>query len=230
MTAGTSVAHAGARDMSRRYVVAGFVLLVGFIGVSAWLLHGWLQRRFDLPFAFALYVAGMPGGMLGLPVVWAALRTRPGMDLEQRGRAAEASEPGRRRFRAWVIFLLRLMLLHQFVSLLLAAATGLPKDDDWSFVVVVATMLVTVVPDFLPSRAGALPETVEFDQAKRCEALRVGYLVLTVLGAIAMVAAVRLPWVAGQAWALVLLASVLAAQIRMATLPRWTTPEAGEAG
>ena len=196
------------------------VALVGLPALSMWLLHEWFQRRFDLPVGVDLYAGAAPGGLLGLLLFLAALWTRPSLDPEQRRRAVEAAEPGRRRHRVWLIVFLCLLLLQQLVILVAGSLSRSPGTQDWGSIILVFTMVVCSLGDFLPSSAGASSDLAEPDQAERCEALRVGYLVLVVLGVVAAAASVRWPLVAAQAWPSVLLASLLAALIRLATLPR----------
>lgn len=109
---------------------------------------------------------------------------------------------------------------------MLASYGDTGRSRDWGSLIIVSSLVMTGLTDFLPSGAGVSPGRVEFDQADRVEALRVGFLTLVVLGGLVAVAAMWRPANAAQAWPFVLLASVLAAEIRMATLPRraWAEP------
>ena len=82
--------------------------------------------------------------------------------------------------------------------------------------------------DLLLSRVDGPSDMARLEQAAQREALRLGFLVVGVSGVVAGLVAVRLPWVAGQAWAPILLASVLAAEIRLAMLLKPTTRLVGE--
>ena len=227
MASGPPVERADAGHGFWWHVAVGSVGVIAPICLSMWLLHGWIERRFGVSEDIAGLLAGVPGGVLGTLAIRAVLGTRPSTDPEQRRREAEADG---RQLRTWIILALGVLLVGQ-VGRLLAAYYGLAlRDDDWSFVCMVASFVGMGVTDLLSSRKGVPPEMAHFEQAAQCEALRVGYLVIVVAGVTAGVVAVRLPWVAGQAWAPVLLASVLAAEIRMATLlRRRAAPEAGEA-
>ncbi len=196
------------------------IAFVGLPGLSMWLLHGWVQHRFDLPDGGGLYAGALPGGLAGMLMFLAALWTMPRLDPEQRRRAAEAAEPGRRRYRVWLIVFLCLLLLQQLVLLVAGAFSRSSGSQDWNSVSLIFTMVACSLPDVLPSRAGTSPETMALDQAERCEASRVGFLVLVMLGVVAAGVAVRWPLVAGQAWPAILLTSMLASLVRMATLPR----------
>lgn len=227
------VGTAGAGLRSGRFAVPDRFLWLVFVvaclglpALSLWLLHGWVQRRLDPPTDLLFPLSGMPGALIGALVVGAVAWARPSLDPEQRRRAAEAAEPGRRRYRVWLIVLLSVMELRELVFLVADAASPSPVVQDWSFVVTFSTVATCCLPDVLPSRAGLSPGTMHFDQAERCEAVRVGWLVLVVLGVVAAGAGIRWPFVAGQAWPGVLLASLLAAEIRMATLPRQVADEA----
>lgn len=230
LVSGVKVEGEEAERRSRRYFVASCFAWAGLSALSAWMLHEWFRRLFNLTDSIAPVVAMLPGSSVGALVVWAALGTRPRLDPEQRRREAERTEPGRRRLRLWLIAFLGLMLLQQLVVLSFASPGGAPGGNDWGFVFVVVSTVGNSLTNAMPSRAGTLPEDVEFDQAERCEAFRVGYLVLVALGALAVAVSAWRPWLAGQAWAPVLLASALAVQIRMATLPSWVGRPVGEAG
>lgn len=226
MASGLSGEDAGAGGLSVWRAVAGVPVWFGRMGVSGWLLHGWVEHHLGLRADLAWSAAAVPGGVLGALLLWKMPRSAPSADPEQRRRAAERSETGRRRLRAWVILLMCLVLLQQSVLVMLAAHGDPAGYGDWNSVIIVASLVTTGLTDFLPSGAGVSPGRVEFDQAERVEALRVGYLTLVVLGGLAAAAMMWRPVNAAQAWPFVLLASVLAAEIRMATLPRraWAEP------
>ncbi len=216
----TPAERIGAEEMSGLCAV---LLLGGTFGaacLSMWLLQGWVERRFGLSAGFARLAATLPGFLLGWLVIWATIRRRPSVSPEKRRRLAEKAEAGRRRHRPWFILFLVVLLLQQFAMLSAIPSGVLPTTDDWSSAILVFSVLASRMAAILPSPAGTPPGLVEFDQAERCEALRVGYLMLVVLGMATAAAAVRWPSVAAQAWPCVLLTSVLAAEVRMATLPR----------
>ena len=224
MSAGTS----GAEYRSGEYVPAGILALVVLTGVSARMLHGWVERRFGLAVEPALLWAAVPGTLAGALVLLGVLGSRPRMDAEQRRRAAVAAEPKRRRHRVWLIFMLGSLLLGQVVDWPAGGSREAADGGSWNLVLLVAAIVVDGLRDVLPSRA-ATPGMAAPDQAERCEALRVGFLAATVLGGLGAAVAVRWPGIAAQAWLSALLASVLAAEIRMAMLPRWTARPGGGA-
>lgn len=224
MTSGLPGEDAGAGGWLEWRIVAGMLVWFGSMGASGWLLHGWVERHSGLRADLALSAAVMPGSFLGFLLLWKMPRAVPSADPEQRWRAAERSETWRRRFRVWAILLLCVVLLQQAVLVLLAAHADPSGTGDWGSLVVVFSLVTTGLGDFLPSGAGVSPAWVEFDQADRVEALRAGYLTLLVLGGVAAAAMTWRPVNAAQAWPFVLLASVLAARIRMATLPRRALP------
>lgn len=220
MEAKTPAERTGAGEMSGLCAV---LLLGGTFGatcLSLWLLQGWVERRLALPSGFAWLAAALPGFLLGWLVIWATSRRRPSVSPEERRRLAEKAEAGRRRHRPWYILFLVVLLLQQFAALSATPSGVLPTTDDWSSAILVFSVLGSHMAAILPSPAGTPPGLMEPDQAERCEALRIGYLVLVVLGMATAAAAVRWPSVAAQTWPCVLLASVLAAEVRMATLPR----------
>ncbi len=215
----------GAGDLSRWRFVAGMLVWVGLASGSVWLLQGWLERRFGLPDGVVWPVASLPGSVLGLLLARRFARTGLGADPEQQRRR---DEKGRRRVRAWMIAALWCLLLGQLGRCVAAFYGVAPDRDEWSFPVIVILFVAMGLMDLLSSPADARPDAAHLERAAQCEALRVGYLVLGVSGVVAGLVAVRLPWVAGQAWAPVLLASVLAAETRMAMLLRRTAQRAGE--
>ncbi|MGI4954610.1 MAG: hypothetical protein ACRYGM_22620 [Janthinobacterium lividum] len=227
MSAGTS--GAGAQYRSRESIPAGILVLFWLGGGSVWLLRGWVQRRFGLEGDHALVVAALPGVLAGILVLLADLRRRPWMDTEQRLRVAAAAEPKRRRHRVWLILILCMLLVGQLADSP-AGFSGVWADgESWNLVLLVFMILADGVRDFLPSRA-TTPGRAEPDQAERFEALRVAFLAVMILGGLAAAASMRWPEVAGRVWLAVLLGSVLAAEVRMAMLPRWTARLAGEGG
>ncbi len=221
MSAGTS--GAGAHHRSRESIPAGILVLFWPGGGSAWLLRGWVQRRFGLEGDPALVVAAFPGVLAGVLVLLADLRRRPWMDAEQRLRVAVA-EPKRRRHRVWLILMLCMLLVGQLADPPAGFSGAGPDGESWGLVLLVFTILADGVRDFLPSRA-AVPVLAEPDQAERFEALRVAFLAVMILGGLAAAASMRWPEVAERAWLAVLLGSVLAAEVRMATLPRGALPQ-----
>lgn len=223
MSAGTS--GAGAEYRSREFIPAGVIAVVVLGGASGWLLRGWLQGRFGMAVGSALLAAVAPGVLAGIAVLWAVLRWRPRMDAEQRRRVAAAAEPKRRRHRVWVIFMLCMLLLGQLVDSPVGLFGVGPGGESWRVLLMVFVILVDGAHDVLPSR-GAPPGRAEPDQAERLEALRVGLLAAVVLGGVAAAVSVRWPGVAARAWLAVPLGGVLAAEVRMATLPRWTAGDA----
>lgn len=226
MSAETS--GAGAEYRSREFIPAGVIAVVVLGGASGWLLRGWLQRRFGMAVEPALLAAVAPGVLAGIAVLWAVLRWRPRMDAEQRRPMAAAAEPKRRRHRVWVIVMLCMLLLEQLADWPMEFPGAGPGGESWSLVLLVFVILVDGVHDILPSR-GATPGRAEPDQAERRAALRMGLLAMMVLGGLAAAVSVRWPGGAVRVWLAVPLAGVLAAEVRMATLPRWTARVAGDA-
>lgn len=96
MSAGTSGVGVGEEYRSGKYVPAGILALIWLGGSSAWLLRGWLQRRFGLEGEVALVVAAAPGVLAGVLVLRAVLKGRPRMDPAQRRRLAVAACSGMR--------------------------------------------------------------------------------------------------------------------------------------
>lgn len=219
---------AGAGKAFRWRLVLGMAVWYGSMAASIWLLHGWLRRWSGLPADLVWITASLPGNVLGLLLSRRIMRTEPGTSPEQRMREAEKEERAGRGLRKWMILTLSLLLLGQGVSLLGASYDGPAVGADWASLVMVAGFVMCGLTDLLSLDAGASPERVRFEQAAQREALRVGYAVAVVLGLVAASVAVRLPLVAGKAWGAVLLASLLAAEVRRATLPRWTARPAGD--
>lgn len=224
MEAGPAGEDAGTEGWSGWRAAAGMLVWFGLMSLSIWLLQGWLGRRSGLPPDLAWIVASLPGNVLGLLLSRRIMRTEPGTSPEQRRREAEKAERDRRSLRTWIILTLSLLLLGQAVSLLATSYDGPVLGLDWSALVMNGGFVMCGLTHLLSLDAGegASPERVRFEQAAQREALRVGYAVAVVLGLVAAAVAVRLPLVAGNAWEAVLLASVLAAEVRMAMVPRWT--------
>ena len=215
---------AGTVGRSGWWIVAGVLVWVGLMIAGGWLLHGWVERRFGLPADLAWSAAALPGGVLGMLLILKIPRPVPSTDPELRRREAERAETMRRRGRGWMIAAMCVILLPQAGRVAFASYSDLAADGGWGTLVIAFSMVTNGLTDVLPSRAGVPSGKVCFDQAERCEALRVGYLTLVVLGGLVAVMAIWRPANAAQAWPFVLLASVLAAEIRMATLPRRAMP------
>ncbi len=216
MASKPSVEHANAAHGFWWHAALGGVGILAPSGLSMWLLQGWVERTFGIFGNLAGLVAGTPAALLGILAIRAVLGTRAGADPEQRRREVEAAR--HRQLRRWLTFFLGLLLFQQLGYLVVASLGGSRGGDDRLSAVLSVGMALSSVQEFLPSRMGMPSGRVVADQAERCEALRVGYLVLVVLGSGAAVVTVRWPWVVGQAWSSALLASVLASHVRMATL------------
>ena len=196
--------------------------MVAWLGppvLSVWLLRGWLERR-GLSAELAVMVAVALGAVPGVLVGWLTGWTRPSGDPEERRRVAVAAAASRRKRRRWTIVSLVLLLVYQVGGLSLAFFHAENRSNDWGFLLVLVPSFMNTMPDVLPSRTGRPSGVADPDEAGGREALRVGYLVLLVLGLVAAGAGTRWPLLAGQAWPAVLVASLLASQVRLATLAR----------
>lgn len=204
-------------EVSRRQVM----VVVGSyfaLGALACLVQGPIERRFGIP-EWLSEVGTIAGGVL--LVTWATHRAGWGTPIlgeEARRLAAERSVLRDRRYRPWLILSCVLAMLPCVVALL-GATDGLRIGvHDWGEAVFVCSVVWNNAMHVLPSRGEVLGAVDARDQADRRGATRVGHVVLLVLGVGAAAVAERWPMVGAQCWGLVLLASVLVAQVWMMML------------
>ncbi|MGI3778666.1 MAG: hypothetical protein ACRYGC_15360 [Janthinobacterium lividum] len=211
MAAQREIAEVSGRQV--KIVVGAYFAIAGL----ACLAEGPLARR-GVPGWLTMGVAIMGGPLL---VTWATRRAGWGTPIlgeEARRRAAERSVARDRRYRPWLILGCVLTML-PCLGTLLGVLTGYPVPArDWGYAALLCSTVASNAMYFLPSRGEVLGEVDARDHAERGRATRVGFVVLLVLGVCGAAVSERWPAVGAHCWGLVLLASVLVAQVWMMML------------
>lgn len=196
-----------------KVVVGAYFAIAGL----ACLVEGPLERH-GVPGWLTMGVAIVGGALL---VTWATRRAGWGAPIlgeEARRRAAERSVVRDRRYRPWLILSCVLAML-PYVGRLLGVLDGdRVAVADWGYAAVLCSTVTSNAMYFLPSRGEVLGEVDARDHAERAGATRVGFVVLLVLGVGGAAVSERWPAVGAHCWGLVLLASVLVAQVWMMML------------
>ena len=191
------------------------ILIIG--GGGCWFGFPELQRRFGLEQTAAINLAATMAMVPAVLLVWLIARLTGWRKQSPTRRVLwimeEKTLAFQRRWRPWMVFYTILVAVPYLLELALPATGARASPADWSLLALVVFCWPLIMP---MAKTGPLLD--ERLRSERSEAIRMGYMVVIMLGVIAAVCVNYWPNFVARCWPLIIILGVLVPQVRLTVM------------